>query len=85
MATHSSVLAWKIPQEEEPGGLQSLGSQRAGPDRTQACIRTRWCWSHKPYMTKLTFNQVNLYHDIPKLFLQSCGNHLSFVSYMVPV
>ena len=28
MATHSSVLAWKIPWTEEPGGLQSVGSQR---------------------------------------------------------
>ena len=28
MATHSSTLAWKIPWTEEPGGLQSLGSQR---------------------------------------------------------
>ena len=27
-ATHSSLLAWKIPWTEEPGGLQSLGSQR---------------------------------------------------------
>ena len=27
MATHSSVLAWEIPQTEEPGGLQSMGSQ----------------------------------------------------------
>ena len=26
MATHSSILAWKIPQTEEPGGLQSMGS-----------------------------------------------------------
>ena len=30
MATHSSVLAWKIPWTEEPGGLQFVGSQRAG-------------------------------------------------------
>ena len=30
MATHSSVLAWKIPWMEEPGGLQSMGSQRVG-------------------------------------------------------
>ena len=29
MATHSSVLAWEIPWIEEPGGLQSMGSQRA--------------------------------------------------------
>ena len=30
MATHSSTLAWKIPQMEEPGRLQSMGSQRVG-------------------------------------------------------
>ena len=28
MATHSSILAWEIPQREEPGGLQSMGSQK---------------------------------------------------------
>ena len=28
MATHSSVLVWEIPQTEEPGGLQSMGSQK---------------------------------------------------------
>ena len=32
MATHCSVLAWRIPWPEEPGGLQSVGSQRAGHD-----------------------------------------------------
>ena len=32
MATHSSILAWEIPWTEEPGGLQSLGSQRVGLD-----------------------------------------------------
>ena len=30
MATQSSVLAWRIPWTEEPGGLQSMGSQRVG-------------------------------------------------------
>ena len=30
MATHSSILAWTIPWTEEPGGLQSMGSQRVG-------------------------------------------------------
>ena len=30
MATHSSILAWKIPQTEEPGGVQSMRSQRVG-------------------------------------------------------
>ena len=32
MATHSSILAWRIPWTEEPGGLQSTGLQRAGRD-----------------------------------------------------
>ena len=32
MATHSSILAWKIPRAEEPGGLQSMGPQRVGYD-----------------------------------------------------
>ena len=32
VATHSSILAWKIPWTEEPGRLQSMGSQRVGHD-----------------------------------------------------
>ena len=32
MATHSSILAWEIPWTEEPGGLQSMVSQRVGQD-----------------------------------------------------
>ena len=32
MATHSSALAWETPRTEEPGGLQSTGSQRIGHD-----------------------------------------------------
>ena len=30
MAIHSSILAWRVPWREEPGGLQSMGSQRVG-------------------------------------------------------
>ena len=36
MATHFSILAWEISWTEEPGGLQSMGSQRVGHDR--ACV-----------------------------------------------
>ena len=32
MATHSSILAWRIPWTEEPGGLRSMGSQKVGHD-----------------------------------------------------
>ena len=41
VATHSSILAWRIPRTEEPGGLQSMESQRVGCDQvinTQAGI-----------------------------------------------
>ena len=34
MATHSSILPWRIPWAEEAGGLQSMGSQRVGHDRS---------------------------------------------------
>ena len=32
MTTHSGILAWEIPWTEEPGGLQSMGSQKVGHD-----------------------------------------------------
>ena len=58
MATHSSVLAWRIPGTEEPGGLPPVGSHRVGHDRSNlaaaACqndwffffffLKTLKCW-----------------------------------------
>ena len=32
MAAHTSILAWRIPRTEEPGGLQSIGLQKVRPD-----------------------------------------------------
>ena len=40
MAIHSSVLAWKIPWTEEPGGLQSLGSHRFAHDLVTSRLHT---------------------------------------------
>ena len=52
MAAHSSILAWKIPWTEEPGRLQSMGSQRVGHDwamslslsllSKRTCVIPRW-------------------------------------------
>ena len=42
MATHSSVLAWRIPRTGEPGGLQSLGSHRVGHDWSNLAAAVRW-------------------------------------------
>ena len=47
MATHSSILAWKIPQPEEPGRLQFMGSQRVGRDQVT---------THSTALTRFTFN-----------------------------
>ena len=41
MASHSSILAWRIPWTEEPGGLQSIGLQRVRQDWAQLCSRYR--------------------------------------------
>ena len=43
MATHSSILAWKIPWTEEPGGLQSMGLQRVGHDWAAEHAHTLSC------------------------------------------
>ena len=40
MATHSSILAWRIPWTEEPGKLQSMGLQRVGHDSMHARAHT---------------------------------------------
>ena len=40
MASHSSILAWRVPLTEEPGGLQSMGSQRVG--HAQVHINNIW-------------------------------------------
>ena len=41
IATHSSILAWKIPWREEPSRLQSMGSQRVGHERLNTYEYTR--------------------------------------------
>ena len=45
MATHSSVLAWEIPWREEPGGPQSMGSQRVGPNLATITTSTFSLWA----------------------------------------
>ena len=62
MATHSSIPARKIPWTEEPGGLQTMGSQRAGHDRVPE--HTRTTVSHTAEIKLLTkciskFNQTD--------------------------
>ena len=48
METHSSILAWRVPQTEEPGGLSSTGSQRVDP--TEATEHTHSEESSRNFM-----------------------------------
>ena len=47
MATHSNILAWRIPLTEEPGGLRSMESQRVGHslETEHACMCPKWVFS----------------------------------------
>ena len=51
MATHASILAWEIPWTEQPGGLQSIGSQRVGHNRASKHIGNdfRICYLYLVY------------------------------------
>ena len=48
MATHSSTLAWKIPLMEEPGRLQSMGSQRVGHDWATSLLSLSFFYIRRP-------------------------------------
>ena len=53
MATHSNILAWRIPWAEEPGGLQSTGSQRVGHHWATSLSLSQWIteyYEHNFYM-----------------------------------
>ena len=87
MATHSSTLAWKIPWLEEPGGLQSMRSQRVGHDWSDLAAAAAWVhlnrktthphfrrWSagaHQRGRTSLSSHHLHSSH-IPIIF-QTCS------------
>ena len=76
MATHSNILAWRIPWTEEPGGLQSMGSQRVGHNwvantltfyllRPQLFKET----TEKQFHSKINFNQLGFTFMAQKSYL----------------
>ena len=83
MATHSSILAWKIPWAEEPGGLQSIGPQRVWPsDLAHTCTQyyiISW-WEGQmqgnQYMEIETRSQMITKYDILFSVPHSLSRHL---------
>ena len=61
MATHSSILAWRIPWLEEPSGLQSTGSQRVGHDwaTSLSCLRSILICLYSPSQEQWDFYCTN--------------------------
>ena len=85
MATHSSILAWRIPWTEEPGGVQSLGGLKE-PDMTEAIMPTHVCdmfplyHFHKSYFNnKWRLNFIKYFfciygdHRVVLVFFPFCG------------
>ena len=56
MATHSSTLAWKIPRTEEPGRLQSMGSQRVGHEESDTSFTSLHFMPRPVMLKKLRLN-----------------------------
>ena len=75
MATHSNILAWRIPWTEEPDGLQSMGSQRVGHD---------WASSHLTYIFYnwrfVSFDHIS-HHTKILQYYWLCSPHCSFHPY----
>ena len=69
MATHSSILAWKISKTEEPGGLQSKGSQRVGHD---------WAIKH-------TQEEPERKANLPNTYCHALYNFKRFVLHLNPI
>ena len=76
MATHSSALAWKIPWTEEPGGLQSMGSQRVGYNwQTKQRQQDTWVWDTS--VTLLTLRAPQSTHNLKQhRICQASGPYL---------
>ena len=72
MATHSSILAWRIPRTEEPGGLQFMGSHRVGRKIYIAnlfnSVNLSWYLSWAALNLKINWEEVTFYMSGPRVW-----------------
>ena len=73
MATHFSILAWKIPWMEEPGSLQSMGLQRVRHDFTTTLLETPWTAAHQ---ASLSFTISHSLLKLMSIESEMPSNHL---------
>ena len=83
MATHSSVLAWRIPGMVEPGGLPSMGSHRVGHDWSDlAAAYILFHWSGPPVHSQLVFcMHICVWRCIPDVPVERDVPHVHLLLY----
>ena len=77
MATHSSILSWEIPWTEEPGGLQSMGSQRIGQDWASLVVQRL---KHLPAMRETWVRSLGREDPLEK----EMATHSSILAWRIP-
>ena len=80
MVTHSSILAWKISRTEEPGGLQSMGFQKAGHDLDKTTT-TRSLGTLSTSLRKISSFKMALQGMSRHRNWCGCSHHLSTLDY----
>ena len=79
MATHSSILAWRIPRREEPGWLQSMGSHRVGHGWSDlACTTWVLCGPDRFFFRTICCHLVTESHQGPRTFQFSSTREREF-------
>ena len=84
MAAHSSILAWKTPRTEEPGGLRSIGSYRVG--HNLATKQQQQTSFHRPFFQSMNVEYlciyVGLFYGLLTLQVSPLGLCPSFVKFI---
>ena len=73
MATHSSIIAWKIPWTQEPGGLQSIGLQRSSWQLDGETVETVTDFIFLLFMASLVAQMVKRLPAVRETWVQSLG------------
>ena len=68
MATHSSVLAWRIPGTGEPGELPSMGSHRVGPDCSDLAAAAAAAATEIVILREVSHSEKEKYQEIPYMW-----------------
>ena len=79
-ATHSSILAWRIPWTEESGRLQSTGSQRVRHNSSDSsCMHPNQVWPHPNLILLRPYFQIRSHSEVPYIVMEDTIQPISVV------